>query len=56
MPYLYDLTWTRKQDHIRPVLASLHWLHVSFRNSYEILLQVFKSHKGLAPSYISECS
>ena len=34
------LTQTRKQDHIRAVLSSLHWLPVSFRNDYEILLLV----------------
>lgn len=43
------LTGTRKREHITPVLASLHWLPVSFRINFKILLMVFKCLNGLAP-------
>ena len=32
------ITRTKKHDHITPVLASLHWLPVSFRIDFKILL------------------
>lgn len=48
------LTSTRKFDHITPVLKSLHWLRVIFRIHFKILLFVFKSLHGLAPSYIAD--
>lgn len=31
------LTNTRRQDHISPALASLHWLSVNFRIDFQIL-------------------
>ena len=48
------ITGTRKYDHITPVLAALHWLPVSFRINFKILLLTFKALNGLAPSYLSE--
>uniref|UniRef100_A0A3B1IUE7 Reverse transcriptase domain-containing protein n=1 Tax=Astyanax mexicanus TaxID=7994 RepID=A0A3B1IUE7_ASTMX len=48
------LTRTKKREHITPVLASLHWLPVSFRIDFKILLLVFKCLTGSAPQYISE--
>jgi hypothetical protein len=39
-------------DHITPVLASLHWLPVVFRIKFKILLFTFKSLHGLAPKYL----
>ena len=48
------LTGKRKKNHISPVLASLHWLPVSFRIDFKILLFVFKALNGLAPQYLSE--
>ena len=48
------LTGVRKREHITPILASLHWLPVHFRVHFKILLFVFKSLNGLAPSYLSE--
>ncbi|XP_051789181.1 uncharacterized protein LOC127529479, partial [Erpetoichthys calabaricus] len=49
------LTRKRKSEHISPVLMSLHWLPVSFRIDFKILLMVYKALNNLAPSYISEC-
>ena len=46
------LTGTKRSDHITPVLAVLHWLPVSFRIDFKILLLVFKALHGLAPAYI----
>ena len=48
------LTYTRKYDHISPVLKQLHWLPVEKRVSYKILLLCFKSLHGSAPSYLSD--
>ena len=46
------VTMTRKFDHITPVLKDLHWLPVRERAIFKILLMVFKSLNGLAPSYL----
>ncbi len=48
------LTGAKKHDHITPILASLHWLPVSFRIQFKIVLIVFKALNGQAPSYISD--
>ncbi|XP_059207040.1 uncharacterized protein LOC131986205 [Centropristis striata] len=46
------LTNTRKLDHITPVLKSLHWLPVSQRIYFKILLLVYKALNGLGPNYM----
>ena len=48
------LTNTKKRDHITPILAALHWLPVSYRIDFKILLITFKALHGLAPSYIKD--
>ena len=48
------LTNSRRFYHITPILATLHWLPVSFRIDFKILLMTFKALQGLAPSYISD--
>ena len=48
------LTYTRKYDHITPVLKSLHWLPVEQRVTFKLLLLTFKALHDLAPSYLSE--
>ncbi len=45
------LTGTRKYDHIRPVLTTLHWLPIK---QIKILLITYKALNGLAPQYLSE--
>ena len=40
------LTCTKRCDHITPILAALHWLPVSFRIDFKILLLVFKALNG----------
>ena len=44
----------RKYDHATPALKSLHWLPVTERIEYKILLLTFKARHGLAPEYISD--
>ena len=46
------VTMTRKYDHITPILRDLHWLPVNFRVQFKLLLQVYKTLHGLAPSYL----
>ncbi len=45
---------TRGQEHITPVLKSLHWLPVRFRIDFKVLLLVFKCLNSLGPSYLSD--
>ncbi len=48
------LTRTRKSEHITPVLRSLHWLPVTFRIDFKVLLLVYKSLNALGPKYIAD--
>ncbi len=48
------LTRTRKSEHITPVLRSLHWLPVTFRIDFKVILLVYKSLNGLGPKYIAD--
>ena len=48
------VTRTRKYDHIKPVLKQLHWLPISQRIKYKILLLTYKALNGQAPNYITE--
>ena len=43
-----------KYDHATPLLIQLHWLPVSQRIIFKILLFTFKAFNGLAPTYITE--
>ncbi len=48
------LTRTRTSEHITPDLRSLHWLPVTFRIHFKVLLLVYKSLNGLGPKYIAD--
>lgn len=48
------ITGTRRSEHITPVLAALHWLPVTFRIDFKILLLTFKALNGLAPQYLTD--
>ncbi len=48
------LTGSRKQDHMTPILCTLHWLPVRYRIDYKILLFVCKALNNLAPLYLSD--
>ena len=45
---------TPKRQHITPVLRSLHWLPITQRIKYKIILLVFKALNGSAPLYLRE--
>ena len=47
------LTRTKKREHISPVLAALHWLPVTFRIDFKVLLLIYKALNGQGPSYIA---
>ena len=46
------ITQTGKFQHITPVLVEFHWLPVSYRIVFKILLTVYKSLNGQAPCYL----
>ena len=46
------LSGTSRYSHITPVLKSLHWLPVSKRIEFKILLYTWKVMHGLAPQYL----
>ena len=46
------ITNTPRNDHVTPVLRSLHWLPVKERGTFKILTLSFKAIHDLAPDYI----
>ena len=44
----------RKFDSISPILVKLHWLPISYRVVFKLLLLVFKAVNGLGPRYFFE--
>ena len=48
------VTFTKKTEHITPVLRKLQWLPVQYRIIFKVLPLVYKGLNGLAPAYISE--
>jgi hypothetical protein len=48
------ITLTRKHDHITQILIYLHWLPVSERIKFKILLLTFKALNQRSPGYIQE--
>ena len=47
-------TGAHKFDHISPLLVKLHWLPISYRVVFKLLLLVFKALNGLSPQYLVE--
>ena len=47
------ITQQRKFTHITPILIDLHWLPVTCRIQYKILLLAFKCIIGKAPAYLA---
>ena len=43
-----------KFDHITPAVIDLHWLPVTFRVQFKLLLLVYKSLHNQSPSYITD--
>ena len=48
------ITRSRKFDHITPILRRLHWLPVSYRINFKIILLTYKALHGLAPRYMRD--
>ncbi|XP_077988273.1 uncharacterized protein LOC144442775 [Glandiceps talaboti] len=48
------ITRTKKHDHITPILQQLHWLPVTYRIQFKILLITYKALHGKTPHYISD--
>jgi hypothetical protein len=48
------ITGAGHNDHITPILRSLHWLPVKHRISYKINLLTFKAMHNNGPSYMSD--
>ena len=48
------LTRCAPENHITPILKSLHWLPIKFRIDFKILLLTYKCVNGLAPDYLCE--
>ena len=48
------ITRSRKCDHITPILLALHWLPVSERIKFKILLLAFKALHQQSPTYIQD--
>jgi len=48
------ITFTKKTEHITPVLCKLHWLPVQYSIIFKVLLLVYKGLNGLAPAHISK--
>lgn len=47
------ITGASRSAHISPHLRELHWLPVSYRVRYKIILTTFKALNGLAPEYLT---
>jgi hypothetical protein len=48
------ITRTGKYEHITPVLIDLHWLPISRRIQFKILVYTYKSLNQLAPEYLCD--
>ena len=48
------ITGAARHDHITPILHRLHWIPISSRIKFKILLLTYKCVLGLAPSYLQE--
>jgi len=48
------VTFSRKEEHVTPILYNLHWLPVEQRIIFKILLLTFKALQNQAPSYLCE--
>ena len=45
---------SKEQYNTLPLLKQLHWLPLSYRIKYKVLVLTFKALKGYGPSYLSE--
>ena len=45
---------SKKRNHITPLLKNLHWLPVTQRIEFKIILLTFKALRGLTPAYVQD--
>ena len=48
------VTGARKSDHITPILEKLHWLPLTYRIQYKVIIFVYKALHHLSPRYICD--
>ena len=48
------ITGSRKSDHVIPLLKELHWLPVTQRVLYNLLVNVYKALNLIGPMYLYE--
>ena len=48
------VTLSKKADHITPILYKLHWLPITERIEYKILLLTYKALHDMSPGYIKD--
>ena len=48
------LSGVRKQQHISPTLAALHWLPIHFYIDFKVLMMTYKALNGLGPRYLAD--
>jgi hypothetical protein len=48
------LTGTKRREHITPVLRDLHWLPITSRIEYKLMVLVYKALSGTGPEYLRE--
>ncbi len=46
------VTYTRRTEHIRPVLRNLHWLPISYRIDFKVATLAYKVHATGSPAYL----
>jgi hypothetical protein len=47
------LSFTRKFDHVTPILQDLHWLHAPQRVEYKLAVLVYRCLHDMAPPYLA---
>ena len=48
------ITRIRKMEHITPVLKTLHWLPISYRSQYKLMMYTYRALNDTAPVYLKE--
>ena len=48
------ISGSKKRKHITPILRQFHWLPISYRIHYKIMVLVYKALEGSGPAYLQE--
>ena len=49
------VSYTRRTEHIQPILQSLHWLPIKYRIDYKIATMAYKVRTTGSPAYLKCC-